>query len=323
MTVKEKKNGREKKLSESAASGIVALIFLIFGFQLAVFVMKVVQRPAAIAQQAAEEQYDGNGANAAAGSGSLTSAAQPQHRKPRNAQQFGTQVPNRTRLGGYGNPEPRYVPRPARKVESFPFNPNTVSVEDLVRLGLSEKQALTIENYRSKGGVFRSRSDFKKMYVVSDSLYERLEPFIDIPKLELNGADSTALVSLHGIGPYYARKIIEYRERLGGFHSPEQLLEIYGMDEERFAPIRSCVKTDTSLIRRMQIWEMSEESLASHPYIGRTAARSIIRYKKVCDSASWTLEGLVRENILDSATTLKLKHYVEPKPASQEYDIPE
>lgn len=298
MKVKEK-NGRKEKLSKTATSGIVALIFLILGFQLAIFMMKVVRKPAAVAEQAAPAPARTN----AEAPADAAEAPAPQARQPQPQ-------PRRNSLGGYDAPQPQYKPRPARKVESFPFDPNTVTLEDLVRLGLSERQAESIENYRSKGGRFSSKADFKKMYVVSDSLYERLEPFIDIPRVELNTADSTALVSLRGIGPFYARKIIEYREQLGGYYSPEQLLEVYGMDEERFAPLRECVTADAARIRPLALWELPEDSLARHPYVGRSTARGITRYKKVCDTASWTLEGLARENLLDSAALLKLKHYV-------------
>ena len=328
MKVK-KKDGRKEKLSETAASGIVALIFLILGFQLAVFVMKVVQRPA---QETAAEQT----AEMTAGQAAQQAQAQPMEaadsggyrtdpgyrsqpgRATRSGGQTrygaqarsGTQPQQRNSLGGYDAPEPQYRARPPRKVESFPFDPNTVSLEDLVRLGLSERQAESIENYRSKGGRFQYKTDFKKMYVVSDSLYERLEAFIDIPKIELNTADSAALVSLRGIGPFYARKIMEYREQLGGYYSPEQVLEVYGMDEERFAPLRECVTADASLIRPIDLWNLPEDSLARHPYVGRSTARSITRYKKVCDTVSWTLDGLVRENVLDSAAMTRLRHYV-------------
>ena len=140
--------------------------------------------------------------------------------------------------------------------------------------------------------------------------YERLEPYIDIPKVELNAADSAALVGLRGIGPWYAHKILEYRESLGGFHSPEQLLEIYGMDEERFAPLREQVRVDASLIRRLDIWNLSEEEMAVHPYVGRAAARSIVRYRRVSDSAARNLAGLLRENAIDSARYEKLRYYV-------------
>lgn len=322
MTVRENRE-RKEKLSKTSASGTVALIFLILGFQLAVFVMKVVRKPApeTAAEQASEmaagqasQQVQARPMESADSGGYSTDPgcrSQPGRTARSGGQaRSGTQTQQRNSLGGYDAPEPQYRPRPPRKVESFPFDPNTVSLEDLVRLGLSERQAESIENYRSKGGSFQYRTDFKKMYVVSDSLYERLEPFIDIPKVELNTADSSALVSLRGIGPFYARKIIEYREQLGGYYSPEQLLEVYGMDEERFAPLRGCVKADGSLIRPLDLWALPEDSLARHPYVGRSTARSVTRYKKVCDTASWTLDGLAAENVLDSTSLARLRHYV-------------
>ena len=282
--MKEEKTSTKEKLSKSAASGAVALIFLILGFQLAVFVMKVVERPPSDAGQEAEY-----GAEAAAGlvpeiSEDSAAASAPPPRSMRNYPRSRPQnaQPKRSRYGGYEAPEKPYS-RPPRKVESFPFNPNTVTLEELVRLGLSERQAQSILNYREKGGRFRSKGDFKKMYVVSDSLYERLEPYIDIPKLELNAADSAALVELRGIGPWYARKILEYREALGGFWSVEQLLEVYGMDEERLAPLRSQVRVDASLVRRLNLRDLPEETLAAHPYIGRSTARSIVRYRRISD----------------------------------------
>ncbi len=323
--MKKETEERREKLSKSAASGAVALIFLILGFQMAIFVMKVVQRPpsvempsdsTAVAQSVPVQDsgYGGGQPHCSAGSGGADDgpgySGQPYGRRRQNRQHPSASEPQRSRFGGYEAPEPEYQRRPQRSVESFPFDPNTVSIEDLVRLGLSERQAESIENYRAKGGRFRTKADFKKMYVVSDSLYERLEPFIDIPKVELNAADSTALVSLRGIGPYYARKIIEYRDLLGGYYAAEQLLEVYGMDEERFVPLKECVTADPSLIRPLDIWTLPEDSLARHPYVGRSAARSIIRYRRVCDSALWTLDALGRENIFDSIAVTKLKNYI-------------
>ena len=274
-----------EKISKSAASGAVALIFLILGFQLAIFVMKVVERPA----PAVEEDSAASVGYAADSS----SEGVPQQ----------VDIPPETR-------KPVQDSRPPRKVESFPFDPNTVTQEDLVRLGLSERQAESILNYREKGGRFRAKEDFRKMYVVSDTLYERLEPFIDIPRLELNSADSAALVSLRGIGPWYAHKILEYRESLGGFYSVEQLLEVYGMDEERLAPLKPQVRVDVSLVRPLRIWELGEEQLAAHPYVGRAAARSIARFRRVCDTSAWTLEHLVQENAIDSISARRLKPYI-------------
>ncbi|MDD2595811.1 MAG: helix-hairpin-helix domain-containing protein, partial [Bacteroidales bacterium] len=215
----------------------------------------------------------------------------------------------RTRMGGYAAPEPQYRQFKARKIESFPFDPNLVTQEELVRLGLSPRQADVIINYREKGGKFRQKSDFAKMYVVSDTLFERLKPFIEIPTIELNSADSTTLVSLPGIGPYYARKIIEYRTRLGGFVRSEQLMEINGIDPEKFNGFSESVSVDTTKIRHFDIWDTSTDSLSKHPYIGSFAAKGIARYKKVCDTALWTIYALIENNLITPENGIKLSLY--------------
>lgn len=201
--------------------------------------------------------------------------------------------------------------KPGRTYESFAFDPNTVSVVDLQRLGLSERQAESIENYRSKGGRFRSKEDFRKMYVVSDTLFARLEAYIEIPKLELNRADSAALVALRGIGPYYARKILDYRERLGGFVDAAQLLEIDGLEADRLAGFSEDVTVDAKKIRKIDLWHASDTVLARHPYIGAKGARSVLRYRQLYDSARWTLPDLAKERALPSENIEKLKKYIE------------
>ena len=120
-----------------------------------------------------------------------------------------------------------------RSVESFPFDPNTASLEDLQRLGFSQKQAQSIINYRNAGGRFHRPSDFAKSFVVADSVFRRLEPFITIPLLDINAADSAAFDQLPGIGPYYASKMVEYRKELEGYDFPEQLLDIWNFGQER------------------------------------------------------------------------------------------
>ena len=232
----------------------------------------------------------------------------------------------RSKLGGYARPAggtrasgvkkpgrtwPSDARKPGRTYESFAFDPNTVSVADLQRLGLSERQAESIENYRSKGGRFRSKADFRKMYVVSDTLFARLEAYIVIPKLELNTADSAALVALRGIGPYYARKILDYRERLGGFVDAAQLLEIEGIDADRFAGFSEDVTVDAKKIRKIDLWHASDTVLARHPYIGAKGARSVLRYRQLYDSARWTLPDLAKERALLPENIEKLKKYIE------------
>ena len=326
------KDGRTSRAGEHAANGAVALVFLIIGFQLALFIVKVVERPAAPEPGKEEIQMydeaepqpnspcDAGGPEPQPSAAYVARTLSSERSKSHEARQS---VPQKSKLGGYKTPATpgttaaMVESRKPRKMESFAFNPNTVTHEELVRLGLSGRQAEVVENYRNKGGRFRSREDFAKMYVVSDTLYERLAPFIDIPKLELNTADSTALVELRGIGPYYARRILSYRDSLGGFYSPEQLLEIKGMDSVRFAGLAGSIRVDTGRIRPLRIWELPEDSLAGHPYIGRNVARSIARYRRVYAGDTlapnrFTLEALVKENILSPEKAARLKHYCLP-----------
>ena len=133
------------------------------------------------------------------------------------------------------------VRKATRKVESFRFNPNTAGLEEFQRLGFSEKQAQSLLNYRAKRGRFRRKEDFAKSFVVADSVFRRLEPYIDIPLLDINRADSAAFDALPGIGPWFAAKMVEYREEIGGYTSTEQLMDIDRFDIERYETLRDLV----------------------------------------------------------------------------------
>ena len=194
-----------------------------------------------------------------------------------------------------------------RKVESFRFNPNTVSLEDLQRLGFSQKQAQSIDSYRQKGGKFRRKEDFAKSYVVPDSVYRRLEQYIDIPKLDINKADSAAFDALPGIGPYFAAKMVAYREQLGGYSDKEQLKEIYNFGDERYERLRDLVECSEPE-RPLRLWMLPEDSLRLHPHIRyRSVAHGIVLYRENNPPESWTLEGLKDAGVIDSVQFARLK----------------
>ena len=183
-----------------------------------------------------------------------------------------------------------------RRVESFRFNPNTVSLEDLQRLGFSEKQAAAIDHYRQKGGRFRRPADFAKSYVVADSVFDRLAPFIDIPRVDINLADSTALLDLPGIGPYFAGKVVQYRTQLGGYSTVEQLLEIYHFDREKLDGLRDLITCSAPI--PYPLWTLPEADLARHPHISRAEAHSIVLYREHHRPEECTLEGLQKAGVL-------------------------
>lgn len=98
-------------------------------------------------------------------------------------------------------------------------------------------------------------------------------------KVELNTADTLTLQLLHGIGPVYARRIVRYRERLGGFTSCDQLLEVYGMTPELLARLWPCLELDSGAVRRIAINHVGLKELARHPYIEYYQARDIVRLR--------------------------------------------
>lgn len=199
-----------------------------------------------------------------------------------------------------------YTGSAGRRVETFRFDPNTVTVEDLMRLGFSEKQAMSIDNYRQKGGRYRRREDFARSYVVADSVYERLENYIDIPKLDINSADSAAFDALPGIGPYYAAKMVEYRKKLKGYSYPEQLLDLYNFDREKYDAISDLVFA--SRPEPYPLWSLPADSLKLHPYIGKVAvARSIVFYRTHNSPGECTVDGLLKAGIISAENAAKLQ----------------
>ncbi len=202
------------------------------------------------------------------------------------------------------------VRRQRRKVETFAFNPNTVSVEDLQRLGFSERQAQSIDHYRQKGGRFWRADDFGKSYVVADSVFARLKPYIRIPKVDINSADSAGFDALPGIGPYYAAQMVKYRNRLGGYSCTEQLTELYRFDEERFAKIADLVECREP--HRFDLWNADEAALAAHPAIRRRdTARSIILYRNTVAPPQRSISALREAGIIDSLQDVMLSRCVE------------
>ncbi len=193
----------------------------------------------------------------------------------------------------------------------FKFNPNKIGKDSLILLGLSDKQAQVFINYRSKIKRFKSKEDIKKVYVISDKLYSSIESYIDITSfiVELNSVDSATLTTLPGIGPYYASKIIDYRDKIGGFFCAEQLLEIYGIDELRFSKFSKIVYADTLKIDKKRFDTITKEELERIPYLDRYTAShiwSIICSKKVVDLS---LVNFLESGIISIEIYKKLIYY--------------
>lgn len=200
---------------------------------------------------------------------------------------------------------------PTRNVESFRFNPNTVTEDELCRLGFSPKQAASIAEYRNKGGRFRRKSDFARSFVVSDSIYRRLEPYVDIPLIDLNLADSAAFDSLPGIGGWFASKMVAYRKELGGYSYAEQLMDIWKFDKEKYDRLSDLITIDPAHINPYPLWTYPADSLRKHPYIRNyETARAIVLFRENSPSDSCTVQALARAGILSPDLAHKLSRCV-------------
>ena len=198
-----------------------------------------------------------------------------------------------------------------RQAELFPFDPNTADSTQLLRLGLQPWQVRNIYKYRAAGGVYRKPRDFARLYGLTLKQYRRLEPYIrikeeDMPadnyfyayepieerdtvrypikiqsdeRIVLNRADTTTLRKVPGIGSHFARKIVEYRRRLGGFYRVQQLLEIEDFPETAIAFF--IIPDSTQPKPCINVNRLSLNELKRHPYINFYQARDIVDYRRL------------------------------------------
>ena len=230
------------------------------------------------------------------------------------------------------------------KGELFYFDPNTASENDLKRLGIKDKTVQTILKYRSKGGQFKKPEDISRIYGLSGKEAERLVPFVKIenaepsstpssttafnttsptvPKstfaektskpIDINKADTAEWKSLKGIGSYYAKKIVGFREKLGGFYSAQQVAETFGLPDSTFQNIKPFLLVNTSAIKRIDLNTATVDELKAHPYIKGTIANAIVNYRNNHGEFT-TVEQLQNIGAIDEELYRKIAPYLRVK----------
>ena len=204
-----------------------------------------------------------------------------------------------------------YYVDPERKVERFSFDPNTADSTQFLRLGLQPWQVRAIYHYRAKGGTFRKKTDFARLYGLTVKQYRELEPYIKISsdylpaaevygekdgkapfhrdsiryqeklrpteRILLNCADTLQLKKVPGVGSYFARQVVSYRNRLGGFYSLDQLAEIddFPMESIKYMTL------DAENIKKINLNKLTLNQLKRHPYINFYQAREICDYRRL------------------------------------------
>ena len=248
-------------------------------------------------------------------------------------------APNRNQGNGGGQQAVAYYDTGGRLAELFPFDPNTADSTQLLRLGLAPWQVRNIYKYRAAGGIYRQPRDFARLYGLTAGQYRRLEPYIRIsddyrPAAEaypaeprpayvrdttryplklkpgqhvaLNTADTALLKRVPGIGSGFARAIVRYRERLGGFYSTAQLMEIGNFPQSALPYFTA----DPSLCRKLNVNRLTLSQLRRHPYIGFYQAKTIIDHRRLHGPLR-SLDDLRLYKDFPPETIERLRHYIE------------
>lgn len=203
------------------------------------------------------------------------------------------------RIGGQ---EKTQTPLADAPEQAFMFDPNTADESALKNLGLPSRTIKSILNYRTKGGHFKSKADFQKIYTLNEDDYVRLEPFIQITTesaappsmanptrntfkaapavVNINQASAEQWQSLPGIGETRARQIINLREKLGGFISVGQVAETRYLPDSIFQKIRPHLALESGQLRQININTIELEALAAHPYFSKKQAVALVEYRK-------------------------------------------
>jgi competence protein ComEA len=211
------------------------------------------------------------------------------------------------------------------------IDPNTTQFKGLVKAGIPASVAKNIIAYRSKGGRFFTPDDLLKIYGVDTLLIKRIEGMMefdlikhDVEELpgkkrqlnneiiELNRSDTTALKRLPGVGSVLSTRIIRFRNALGGFYSPKQLTEVYGITDSLYRIIAGNLEADTLLIRKIDLNSASADDLKKHPYLEQFQVKAIISYRRLAGPFT-RIEELTENYLIPGENLKKLKPYLEIK----------
>jgi competence protein ComEA len=207
--------------------------------------------------------------------------------------------------------------RPAHK-----FDPNKYKLNDWMKLGLSEKQSEIVLKF-SKRGIY-SNEDLAKIFVISEELLFLIKDSTVFPEkkvfeknktelislnVELNSCSKEDLIALKGIGEYYATKILQRRNELGGYYSKNQLLEIWKFDQEKVEMISKFISIDRSRIKKINVNVADIDGLKSHPYISYNVANSIVKIREQ-QGYFLKVDQLKKSKLIDEELYLKIEPYL-------------
>jgi competence protein ComEA len=215
-------------------------------------------------------------------------------------------------------------------------DPNTITASQWQKLGLSEKQASSVLKFKERTKGFKSISDLEKLFVMPKQLLLIIQDSLVFPKnaiqtnsfetsswsaskldkkgtnkskVDINSATEEELMSINGVGPFFAKGIVKRRTQLGGYASLNQLLEVWKMDDEKFQIILPNVKVDPMDIQKININTATAEELKVQAYITWNVANSIVKYR-IQHGNYGALQELRKSVLIDAELYEKIKDYL-------------
>ena len=229
-----------------------------------------------------------------------------------------------------------YIPKSYDKIplNYSKFDPNSASEKTLLENGIPQKQVNMIVKYRSKGGKFYKKEDLKKIYGMPELVYNNLESYINIEatfsknkpiakaspektsvkksfepiQIDINNASSEEWQKLRGIGPAFSKRIVKFRDGLGGFYSIDQVGETYGLPDSTFQNIKTQL-VKSPIFKKTNINQASEEDLKKHPYITWKQAKLIVSYRTMHGDFN-LVEDLLQIQAFNQEWFDKVKYYL-------------
>lgn len=203
------------------------------------------------------------------------------------------------------------------------FDPNQYSKNDWINLGLSDKQADVVLRFSERG--LYSNDDLQRIFVIPEKLFLLIKDSTFYPErpqnnysrpstaretlyLNINTASKEELMKIPGIGAYFADKMVFFREKLGGYVSREQLLEIKKFDAQKLKDIEQYIYLGNSEIRKLDVNTADFESLNAHPYITYEVANSIVKMR--AQKPYERIEDIKRSKLIDDEIYEKLLPYL-------------
>ena len=228
-----------------------------------------------------------------------------------------------------------------REINLSAFDPNTVTADQLIYMGINEKTADNWQKYLKKGGKFYKKEDVAKIYGITPNVFKMLSPYIILKEeekksfrrdstknfsqdkggfytnkekekfiVDLNTCTDMELMELNGIGEKLSARIIKYRDKLGGFVRIDQLKEVYGLPAETYELIKDQIVVDGKMINKIRINLAEPQNLYSFPYIPKREAYQIFNYRRQHGNFR-SINDLRKIKSLDETFIQKIEPYLD------------